>query len=95
LLNFFKLAKETDEILAIMLSKMFSGIYGAAVQAKAMVTKNRRIEVIDSELRAGAQMLLAIFAAQIARTGANLDQIVDRVKKAIPRIHIQMTFSKT
>jgi len=92
LLNFFKLAKETDEILAIMLSKMFSGIYGAAVQAKAMVTKNRRIEVIDSELRAGAQMLLAIFAAQIARTGANLDQIVDRVKKAIPRIHIQMTF---
>ena len=75
-----------------MLSNMFSGIYGAALQAKAMVTKNCRIEVIDSELGAGTQMLLAILAAQIARTGANLDQIVDRVKKAIPRIHIQMTF---
>jgi fatty acid-binding protein DegV len=85
LLNFFKLAKETDEFLAIMLSKMFSGIYGAALQAKAMVTQNCRIEVIDSELGAGAQMLLAIFAAQIARTGGNLAQIVDRGKKQFPR----------
>ena len=57
-----------------------------------MVTKNCRIEVIDSELGAGAQILLAIFATQIARTGGNLDQIVDQVKKAIPRIHIRMTF---
>ena len=89
---FSRLAEETKEILTITVSQMFSAIYAAALQGKAMVTKNCRIEVIDSQLGAGAQMLLVISASQMAGTGAKLDQIVDGVKKAIPRIHIQMTF---
>jgi DegV family protein with EDD domain len=89
---FSRLAEETKEILTITVSQMFSAIYAAALQGKAMVTKNCRVEVIDSQLGAGAQMLLVISASQMAGTGAKLDQIVDGVKKAIPRIHIQMTF---
>ena len=89
---FSRLAEETKEILTITVSQMFSAIYAVALQGKAMVTKNCRIEVIDSQLGAGAQMLLVISAAQMARAGAKLDQIVDGVKKAIPRIHVQMTF---
>jgi len=57
-----------------------------------MVKKDCRIEVIDSKAGAGAQMLLVILAAQMARAGAGLDNIVDQVKKAIPRIHIRMSF---
>ena len=75
-----------------MFSQMLSGVYGAALQGKAMVTKDCRIEVIDSKLAISAQMLLVLSAARMARSGANLPQIVDWVRKAIPRIHIQMTF---
>lgn len=89
---FTTLAEETNEIVAIMFSQMLSGAYGAALQGKTMVTRDCRIEVIDSKLAISAQMLLVISAARMARSGANLDQIVDWVRKAIPRLHIQMTF---
>ncbi len=89
---FAGLADETNEIVAIMFSQMLSGVYGVALQGKAMVTRNCRIEVIDSTLAISAQMILVLSAARMARSGANLDQIADWVRKAIPRIHIQMTF---
>jgi DegV family protein with EDD domain len=89
---FTRLADETDEIVAIMLSQMLSGVYAAAVKGKTMVTRQCRIEIIDSTLAISAQMLLVISAARMAGAGHGLDQIVDWVRKAIPRIHIQMTF---
>jgi DegV family protein with EDD domain len=89
---FTKLAEETKEILTITLSQAFSATYAAALQGKTMVSKDCRIEVIDSKLGAGAQMLLVISAAKMAQAGANLDHIVDQVKKAIPRVQIRMTF---
>jgi len=89
---FNKLAEETKEILAITLSEKFSATYEAALQGKTMVSKDCRIEVIDSKAGAGAQMLLVILAAQMARAGASLDNIVDQVKRAIPRVHIRMSF---
>jgi len=89
---FTELMEETKEILTITLSEKFSATYAAALQAKTMVKKDCRIEVIDSREGAGAQMLLVILAAQMARAGASLDNIVDQVKRAIPRIHIRMTF---
>ena len=59
---------------------MYSGTYGAALQGKAMVENDCHIEVIDSQLGAGAQMLLVISTAQMAQSGANLDQIVNHVR---------------
>ncbi len=88
---FDKLAEETKEILAITPSDKFSATYAAALQSKAMVGKDYRIEVIDSRAGAGAQMLLVISAAKMAQSGANLDQIVDWVWRAIPRVHIRMS----
>jgi len=89
---FTKLAEETKEILTITLSEKFSGTYTAALQGKATVSKDCRIEVIDSKAGAGAQMLLVISAAKMAQSGANLDQIVDWVWRALPRVHIRMSF---
>jgi DegV family protein with EDD domain len=89
---FTKLAEETKEILTITLSEKFSGTYTAALQGKATVKKDCRIEVIDSKVGAGAQMLLVISAAKMAQSGADLDQIADRVRRAIPRVHIRMSF---
>jgi DegV family protein with EDD domain len=89
---FTKLAEETREILTITLSEKFSATYAAAVQGKAAVERDCRIEVIDSGQGAGAQMLLVVLAAQMAKAGANLDQIMERVRKSIRRVHIRMTF---
>jgi DegV family protein with EDD domain len=89
---FTKLAEETKEILTITLSEKFSGTYTAALQGKAMVSKDCRIEVIDSQAGAGAQMLAVISAAKMALSGANLEQIVDWVRGAIPRVHVRVSF---
>lgn len=89
---FTKLAEETREILTITLSEKFSATYAAAVQGKAAVERDCRIEVIDSGQGAGAQMLLVVLAAQMAKAGANLDEIMERVRKSIRRVHIRMAF---
>jgi DegV family protein with EDD domain len=89
---FTKLAEETKEILTITLSEKFSATYATALQGKAMVGKDCRIEVIDSKAGAGAQMLLVISAAKMAQSGANLKQIADRVRRAIPRVHVLVSF---
>jgi DegV family protein with EDD domain len=90
--TFNELAEETKEIMVITLSEKFSAIYAAALQGKAMVKKDCRIEVIDSRAGAGAQMLLVIAAAKMAQSGADLKQLADWVKAAIPRAHVRMTF---
>ena len=87
-----RLAKETIEILTITLSEKSSATYAAALQAKTMVKKDCRIEVIDSRAGAGAQMLLVILAAQMARAGDGLAQITERVMRAIPRIQVRVSF---
>ena len=89
---FTKLAEETKEILTITLSEKFSGTYTAALQGKAMVGTDCRIEVIDSKAGACAQMLLVISAAKMAQSGANLEQIADWVRRAIPRVHVRVSF---
>ncbi|MBN2186474.1 MAG: DegV family protein [Dehalococcoidia bacterium] len=89
---FTKLAEETKEILAIIASQVYSGTYESALQGKAMVIKDCRIEVIDSQVAIGGQMLLVISATQMAKSGANLDQIVDWVRRAISRVHLRMSF---
>jgi DegV family protein with EDD domain len=89
---FNELAEDTKEIMTITLSEKFSAIYAAALEGKAMVKKDCRIEVIDSQAGAGAEMLLVIAAARMAQSGANLGQLADWVTRAIPRAHIRMTF---
>jgi DegV family protein with EDD domain len=89
---FSKLAEETDEILTITLSEMYSGTYGTAIQGKAMGKNKCHIEVIDSQLAIGGQLLLVTSAAQMAQSGANLDKIANWVRKAIPRVQVRMSF---
>jgi DegV family protein with EDD domain len=89
---FTKLGQETKEILTVTLSELYSGTYGAALQGKTMLSKDYHVEVIDSRLAIGGQMLLVISAAKMAQSGAKLDEIADWVKKAIPRVHVRMSF---
>ena len=87
-----KLAKETDEILVIVVSSKLSGTYQSALQAKDMVEEKCRIEVIDSQTVAMGLGLIVIEAAKAAKAGANLDKLADLVRKAIPRSHLIIYF---
>ena len=90
--TYAKLAEETDEILVIMLSSKLSGIYNAAVQSAALVDGDIRIEVIDSGCAVMAQGFVVIRAAQAARDGASMDELIEIVHRDLPRVEIRAAF---
>jgi len=83
-----KLAKETDEILVVTLSSKLSGTYESALNARSLVEKECRIEVIDSLTVAMGLGLIVIAAAKAAQAEANLDEVADMVHRAMPRSHL-------
>jgi len=87
-----KLAEETDEILVVTLSTKLSGTYESALNAKSLIEKECRIEVIDSRTVAMGLGLIVIAAAKVAQTGANLDELTNLVRRAMPRLHIIIYF---
>jgi DegV family protein with EDD domain len=89
---FTNLAKETNEIIAIMASDKISAVHESALQGKALVKVNCKIEVINTRWLIGAEAILVILALEAAKSGANLEAIVDLVKKAMPRLHALMMF---
>ncbi|MGD1120027.1 MAG: DegV family protein [Dehalococcoidales bacterium] len=91
--TYARLAEETDEILVIMLSAKLSGLYNAAVQSAGLLESNCRIEVVDSGVAVMAEGFLAIKAAQAAREGKNLDEILKIVHADMPRVEIRAAFN--
>jgi len=87
-----KLADETDEILVVTLSSKLSGTYESALHAKGLIEKECRIEVIDSLTVLMGLGLIVIATAKVANAGANLDELVGFVRKAMSRSHVIMLF---
>ncbi len=88
-----ELSEQNDEILAIMISSKLSATYDAAVQGSELrKRKDCRVEVIDSQFVSMGLGILSIIAAKEAQAGTSLEQIVDMVKKALPKIHMRMAF---
>jgi DegV family protein with EDD domain len=87
-----ELAEETDEIVVVVISSKLSGTYQSATNAKTMVKKKCRIEVIDTQMVIMALGLLAIYAAKAAQQEAGIDEVVDHVKARIPKLHPAMAF---
>ena len=83
-----KMAEETDEILVVTLSSKMSGTYESALNAKSLMEKECRIEVIDSQTVAMGLGLIVIAAAKAAQAGANLDEVTGLVRRAMPRSHV-------
>ena len=87
-----KLAEENDGILVITLSNKLSGTYESALNARTLVEKECRIEVIDSLTVAMGLGLIVIAAAKAAQAGAKLNELVDLVHSAMPRSHLVAYF---
>jgi len=83
-----KLAEETDQILVITISSKLSGVYEVALQSVGLMKKNCSVWVIDSQVAAMAEGLLAISAAKFARTGVNISDLKDIVHRNIPRVNL-------
>ena len=87
-----RLAEETDEILAVILSSKLSGTYDVARQSIGLMKRECRIEVIDSEWAVMAQGFLVIAAARAAQAGARLNEIMRIVRRNIARVDIRAAF---
>ncbi len=91
--NFFtKLANEASELLVVTAGSSVSASYESALQAKATVKTNCRIEVVDSTCGVGGEMLLAILAANLAKKGLSLDEVYSTMKRAAPKASVLVAF---
>ena len=79
-------AERSDELLVITLSSKLSGFHQAAKQAVALMKKKCRVEVLDSNWVIMAEGFIVMKAAQAARQGARLDEIVKSVQRNIDRV---------
>ncbi len=83
-----KLAKETDEILVIVVSSKLSGTYQSATQAKDYLKAKCRVEIVDSMTVAMAEGLIVLSAAKAVREGADLNKVAEMARKAVSRSHL-------
>jgi DegV family protein with EDD domain len=87
-----RLAKETDEILVLTISRKLSATYDSAKQGLAERKSKCRIELLDSRLALMGLGLMAITAAKAANKGANLNEVLALTKENIPRLDMRLAF---
>jgi len=87
-----RLAGETGEILAIILSAAFSATYQAAEKGRELMRRTCRVEVLDSRLATMAEGFVVMRAAEAARDGASLEEAREAARRAIPRANILCCF---
>ena len=86
---FAELAKVTDEIVCIVVSKVLSATHEAAVQAAEIVKSehpNLNIEIIDSKTATGAEGFIVLEAARAAQAGKSLAEIIQVAQDMIPKV---------
>ena len=89
--TFNELAKVTDSIICIVLSKALSATHESAVQAREIVKAehpNLRIEIIDSKTSTGALGFIVLEAARAARAGKSLAEVIQVAQDMIPRVKL-------
>ena len=87
-----RLAEETDEILAIMLTSKLSATYEVALQSIGLMKRKCRVEVVDSKWAVMAQGFMVIAAARAAQAGASLDELLDLTRRNMKRVDMRAAF---
>ena len=81
-----EMGQTTDEILSVHISAKLSGTMNSATQALEEYGGACRIEIIDSLQGSMGLGMLAIAAAEAARRGDSLDDVVTETRAAIPKV---------
>ena len=87
-----KLAEETDEILAIILTARLSATCEVALQSIGLMKRKCRVEIVDSQWATMAEGFVVMEAARAAKAGASLDEVMDVARKTIPRVDFLAAF---
>ena len=87
-----KLAEDTDQILAIMLTSKLSGTYDVALQGIELMKRKCLVEVIDSQWATMAQGFIVMNAARAANAGATISELKALVQCDITRVDIRAVF---
>jgi DegV family protein with EDD domain len=87
-----KLAEETGEILAVILSSKLSAIHEVALQGIGLMKRKCRVEVVDSLSATMAEGFVVVKAAKAAKAGASLDEVMEVARKNIPRVDFLAAF---
>lgn len=87
-----RLAEETDEILAIILTSKLSATYEVAVQSIGLMKRKCRVEVVDSQWAIMAQGLIVITAARAAQAGASFDEVLAITHRNMKRVDMRAAF---
>jgi len=87
-----KLAEETDEILVIAVTSKLSGTHEVALQSTGLMKKKCRIEVVDSRSAIMGLGFVVISAARAAQAGAKYDEVLEIVRRNIPRVEFRAAF---
>ncbi len=83
-----KLSQEADGIISIHISSKLSGTCSSALQGRELMETRCPVEVVDSQTLTMSLGMLAIEAANMARSGKSLPQVVEEVKRIIPSLHL-------
>jgi DegV family protein with EDD domain len=83
-----RLAKESDEIVSIVVTSKQSAVYDSALLGKEAVKGKCRIEVIDSQSVTMGLGLITVAAARAAQAGRGIEEVVEVVNNAIRKTHL-------
>ena len=75
-----------------MLSSKLSGLYNAALQSAGLMESDCNITVVDSGAAVMAQGFDVIKAAEAAKAGAEMDDLLDILKNTLNRAEIRAAF---
>lgn len=85
---FNKLAPQTDQILCIVTSKVFSVTYASAGRAREAVKDiypKLNIEILDSRASSGSLGFIVLESSRAAQAGKNMAEVLQVAREMIPR----------
>lgn len=83
-----RLAAETEAVVSIHLSSQHSGIFNSARLGAEAVAESLRVVPVDSGQISLGMGLMAMVAAEAARDGASLVEVLDILDDLKPRTHL-------
>jgi DegV family protein with EDD domain len=79
-----------SEVLVLTVSSSMSATYEVARTAASYVD-DAQVRVVDTATAAGAQGLVVLAAAQLAATGASLDEVASRAQRVAGQVRLMAT----
>ena len=92
---FRELAKSTDSILCVVISKALSAAYKSAEEAREIVREEYpgvAIELLDTKNSVGAHGFVSLEAARAAREGKSLAEVMKVAEALVPRVKYVAAF---